>query len=291
MRKYMKYEIKGSYKFILGIIAIVLICSTVIQLNISKQVKFDMMNVGNEITGFGAFMLVISILVIFGAFLTAFFQIIGSFRKELYEDRGYLTFTLPLTGNKILGAKLIVAAIWFTVLGAAIVLYNLLLSTVLFGPQWSDIISFIKEPIKMIRQGIISVGMISGLSSIMTLILIYFSMALGRVSVRNKKVGGLWFVIFIILNSLSGYFTFTVSKILPYFLSLDKFKIVHGYDLNFLSNLGSVASINNVAMGQMIVFGNNFDAYINIFGVLSMIIIGVGAFLTTGYLIEKKIDL
>lgn len=291
MRKYMKYEIKGSYKFILGIIAIVLICSTVIQLNISKQVKFDMMNVGNEITGFGAFMLVISILVIFGAFLTAFFQIIGSFRKELYEDRGYLTFTLPLTGNKILGAKLIVAAIWFTVLGAAIVLYNLLLSTVLFGPQWSDIISFIKEPIKMIRQGIISVGMISGLSSIMTLILIYFSMALGRVSVRNKKVGGLWFVIFIILNSLSGYFTFTVSKILPYFLSLDKFKIVHGYDLNFLSNLGSVASINNVAMGQMIVFGNNFDAYINIFGVLSMIIISVGAFLTTGYLIEKKIDL
>lgn len=291
MRKYIKYEIKGSYKFILGIIAIVLICSTIIQLNIFKQIKFDMLSLGKEITGFGAFMLIISILVIFGAFLTAFFHIIGSFRKELYEDRGYLTFTLPLTGNKILGAKLIVACIWFTALGASIVLYNLLLSMVLYGSQWADIINFIREPIKMIIPSILSIGIVSGLSSIMTLILIYFSMALSRVSVKNKRIGGLWFIIFIILNSLSSYFTLTTSKILPYFLSIDKFKIVHGYDLNFLSLFGTPASFNNIAMEQIIVFGNNFDAYINIFGVLSIIIIGVGAFLTTGYLIEKKIDI
>lgn len=282
MRKYMKYEIKGSYKFILGIIAIVLICSTVIQLNIFTQVKVNTIRPNNNMTGFTAF---IALLVIFGAFLTAFFQIIGSFRKELYEDRGYLTFTLPLTGNKILGAKLIVALIWFTALGASIALYNLLLSKILFGPQWSELIGYIREPIKMVRQGIISIGLVSGLSAIMTLILIYFSMALGRVSVGNRKIGGLWFVIFIILNSLSGYFTFTTSKMIPYFLSLDRFRILHSYELNFLPNLG------NVAMGQVIVFGNNYDAYINIFGVLSMIIIGVGAFLTTGYLIEKKIDL
>lgn len=285
MRKYMKYEIKGSYKFILGIIAIVLIASTIIQLNISKQIKFEMMGSENEITGFGAFMLVISMLVIFGAFLTAFFQIIGSFRKELYEDRGYLTFTLPLTGNKIVGAKLIVAIIWFTALGASIVLYNLILAMILYGPQWSEFVNFIKQAIRTVNSGVLSIGIVSGLSAIMTLILIYFSMALSRVSVRNKKIGGLWFIIFIILNSLSSYLMYSISKAIPYFLSLDSFKILHYYELNFLPNLG------NVAMGQVIVFGNNFDAYINIFGVLSLIVISVGAFLTTGYLIEKKIDI
>ncbi len=285
MRKYMKYEIKGSYKFILGIIALVLIASTIIQFNISKQIKFEVMGSENEITGFGAFMLVISMLVIFGAFLTAFFQIIGSFRKELYEDRGYLTFTLPLTGNKIVGAKLIVAIIWFTALGASIFLYNLILAMILYGPQWSEFVNFIKQAIRTVNSGVLSVGIVSGLSAIMTLILIYFSMALSRVSVRNKKIGGLWFIIFIILNSLSSYLMYSISKGLPYFLSLDSFKIFHSYELNFLPNFG------NVTMGQVIVFGNNFDAYINIFGILSLIVISVGAFLTTGYLIEKKIDL
>lgn len=285
MRKYMKYEIKGSYKFILGIIAIVLMASTIIQLKLSKQLNFEIMNTGNEITGFDALMLIISILVIFGAFLTAFFQIIGSFKKELYEDRGYLTFTLPLTGNKILGAKLIVAIIWFTVLGVSIVLYNLLLSAIIFGAQWTEIIEFMIEPIKMVMQGIISVGIIFGLSAIMTLILIYFSMALGRVSVRNRKIGGLWFIIFIILNTILNYFVFSVGKAIPYFLSLDNFKILHGYELNFLSNTG------NMATEQIIAFGNNYDAYINIFGLLSMIAVCVVAFLSTGYLIEKKIDI
>lgn len=285
MRKYMKYEIKGSYKFILGIIAIVLIASTIIQLKLSKQLNFEIMNTGNGATGFDALMLIISILVIFGAFLTAFFQIIGSFKKELYEDRGYLTFTLPLTGNKILGAKLIVAIIWFTVLGVSIVLYNLLLSAIIFGSQWTQIIDFMIEPIKMVMQGIISVGIIFGLSAIMTLILIYFSMALGRVSVRNRKIGGLWFIIFIILNAILNYFVFSVGKAIPYFLSLDNFKILHGYELNFLSNTG------NMATEQIIAFGNNFDAYINIFGLLSMIAVCVVAFLSTGYLIEKKIDI
>lgn len=285
MRKYMKYEIKGSYKFILGIIAIVLIASTIIQLKLSKQLNFEIMNTGNGATGFDALMLIISILVIFGAFLTAFFQIIGSFKKELYEDRGYLTFTLPLTGNKILGAKLIVAIIWFTVLGVSIVLYNLLLSAIIFGSQWTQIIDFMIEPIKMVMQGIISVGIIFGLSAIMTLILIYFSMALGRVSVRNRKIGGLWFIIFIILNAILNYFVFSVGKAIPYFLSLDNFKILHAYELNFLSNTG------NMATEQIIAFGNNFDAYINIFGLLSMIAVCVVAFLSTGYLIEKKIDI
>ena len=39
MRKFMKYEIKGSYKFVLGIIAVLLVASTIIQYNIYREIN------------------------------------------------------------------------------------------------------------------------------------------------------------------------------------------------------------------------------------------------------------
>lgn len=283
MRKYIKYEIKGSYKFILGILAIVIIASTIIQGNISEHIKLGTMNSLNNMEGFRGFMLIVPMLVIFGAFLTAFFHIVGSFRKELYEDRGYLTFTLPLTGNQILGGKLIVAMLWFVILGATIILYNLILALILFDGSWVEIA---KEFFHVLNTGVISVGLVMGLTSIMTLILIYFSIALSRVSIRNKKIGGIWFIVFLILNALAGYLILKVSGAVPYFLNLNGFKVLHYYELNTVSAFGR-------SMGDLIIFGgnNDVDAYINIVGALSHIVIGIVAFLGTGYLIEKKIDL
>lgn len=283
MKKFMKYEIKGTYKFILGIIAILIIASTIIQLNISKEIKFASGPLGstNGINGFQILLIITSILVIFGAFLIAFFYIIGSFKKELYEDRGYLTFTLPLTGNQILGAKLIVALLWFTALGISIVLYNFVLAMIIFGSNWMDIG---KELFKMVNSGMLSLGIVSGLSSILTLILIYFSIALSRVSFKNKKIGGLWFVIFLILNALSAYLVLQISELIPYFLNLKTFKILHYYEIGILPN------VNN-GIGNIMILGNNYEAYINIIGNLSQLAMSVGAFLATGYLIEKKVDI
>lgn len=283
MGKYIKYEIKGSYKFILGILAIVLIASSIIQFSISGNIENQLPMSSSSISGFTAFMIGLSILVIFGGFLTAFIYIIGSFRKELYEDRGYLTFTLPLTGNQILGGKFIVAILWHVVLGISIAAYNILLAIILFGSYWSDIVIDIFH---LVDYGVLSFGIVSILSAIMTLILIYFSIALSRVSIRNKKVGSLWFIIFLILNALAGYFVFKSSTLIPYFLNLDSFKILHFSQLN-LDITGSF----NSGIGDMIIFGNNYQAYINISGILSHVLISVLAFLATGYLIEKKIDL
>lgn len=283
MRKYMKYEIKGSYKFILGIIAILIIASTLIQANLKSTITnfVDPMNMGMSMGTFKGLMVGVSVLVIFGAFLVAFFHIIGLFRKELYEDRGYLTFTLPLTGNQIVGSKLIVAILWFTVLGVSILTYNIILGLILFGGSWVELA---KEIFTMANAGIFSLGIVSILGSILTLLLIYFSIALSRVSIKNKKIGGIWFIVFIILNALSGYVTLKISSAIPYYLSLDGFKILHYYELNVLP--GMADGINNI-----IILGNNYGAYINIVGTLSNIVMSIAAFLGTGYLIEKKIDL
>lgn len=285
MKKFMKYEIKSSYKFILGILVILLIASTIIQLSISKEVKQGLIlfgvNTGKEVGIFGILMVVVSVLTVFGGFITAFFYIIGLFKKELYEERGYLTFTLPLTGNQILGAKLIVAIIWFASLGLGLFLYNLLFAIILYGSSWLE---FAKQVFTLVDAGAFSFIILSVISSISTLILIYFAMALSRVTIKNKKIGGLWFVIFIVLNIGINIFVLKTAKMIPYFLSLRTFKIFH------YQELGNLIDITNSG-ANTILFGQDFEAYLNIFGNLTQIGIAILAFFTTGYLIEKKIDL
>lgn len=100
----MKYEIKGTYKILLGILALVLILITGIYMYSRDSSNF---------LNFGAIFMTLSVLVLFGTSLATFLYIVSSFKNELYEDRGYLTFTLPLTGNQIVGAKLLVAMFWF----------------------------------------------------------------------------------------------------------------------------------------------------------------------------------
>ncbi|MGN9163819.1 hypothetical protein ACTNDY_00845 [Tissierellaceae bacterium HCP3S3_D8] len=278
MRKFMKYEFKGTYKFILGILAIVILASTIIQLNIANEIKSVSYN--NSFS-FMRFMFMVSMFVIFGAFLTAFFYIVGSFRKELYEDRGYLTFTLPLTGNQILGAKLIVSLIWFVVLGIGTVIYNLILAMILFGGNWLEIF---KEIFSIINRGVISMGIVGVISAILTLILIYLSMALSKVTIKNKKIGGLWFVLFLIINSLAGYIIFKIGGALPYYIDITNFKLLGIRELNALQ-------FTNNGLVEMMLFGNNYEVYLNITGLLSEILICIGAFMATGYIIEKRIDL
>jgi len=264
MGKYMKYEIKGTYKVILGILAIVLIATTVLYNYTTK----------NE----SSLIIALASLLIFGTFLSAFLYIVGSFRKELYEDRGYLTFTLPLTGNQILGAKLIVAFMWFLILGAITVSYNILMLAKTSG----ETINF-KELLSLISSSeIISFAIMILISGISTLILIYFSMALSRVTLRNRKIGGMWFIIFLILSTFIAWIQMKIVNISPYYINLKDWSIVN-------SNISSLfqIEIDNASL----MFSTEDYFYINIAGFITNIIIGIILFLGTGHIIEKKIDL
>lgn len=288
MRKYMKYEVKGNYRFILGILAIIIIASTIIQANILKEVNKDYTNMQGQFT-FMDFLLIVAVFVMFGAFLVAFFRIIGSFRNELYDDRGYLTFTLPLTGNQILGAKLVVAVLWIVVLALVMILYNLLLAIILFDIDWS----MLKEALEYFLMGkehfgifirIISIHLLlGGISLFGTLILIFFSMALGKVSIKNKKIGGLWFIIFIIISVAASYLTVVAGNLLPLFLDLESFKFI-SMSTPWLNSSYGIAY--NVVDGAV-----SFLTHISLTRVLMEILIYTAAFISTGYLIEKKIDL
>lgn len=259
MLKFMKYEIKGTYKFIMMLVLAVLGASTGLQLSALNAMK------GN-LEGFPVLLPGVLGLVIFGAFVTAFFYIVSSFRKELYEDRGYLTFSLPLTGRQIVGTKLLIALMWSVVIGLSMIIFNLTLGSILFGTRW---IEGFRELIKNIPANIeLTIGFSMFLSSTISLLLIYFSITLSKVSIKNKKIGGLWFILFLVLSAIVSYLTTKVAGLFPYYLDIDKFKIVKG-----------------------VMFGDPLSVGYNISAMVFSLIVAIATFFGTSYLIDKKVEI
>ncbi|MFY9214124.1 MAG: hypothetical protein ACOXZT_07290 [Tissierellaceae bacterium] len=286
MLKFIKYEIKGNYRFILGILALVLIASSIIQAVIFRDVRSGDITFSGGL--FEGMISLVSILVLFGAALVAFINIVGSFKKELYEDRGYLTFTLPLSGHQILGAKLIVAFLWYTILNVVTGLYNLILATTIFKIEWSTLIDLLGryggEGIVTILYRVFILSMISGIIMILyTLIFIYFSMTIGKISFRNVKIGGLWFIIFLVTFSLSNVVIGKLGNAFPIYLNMESLR---------LSNL-DLGMTNPVYYGSMSFFLKDMGNYININLIPDFlnIVFGCLVFLATGYLLDRKIDL
>ncbi|MCR2044650.1 hypothetical protein [Anaerosalibacter massiliensis] len=277
MVKYIKYEIKGTYKVILGIIAVVLIISTVL---------YNYMDKGKTSFMLGSFMLM------FGAFLVTFLYIVNSFKKELYEDRGYLTFTLPLTGKQIVGAKMIVALMWFILLGIIGTLYiffmimkmtkpGVVLGEVVMEFSSLNSIGFLRE--------ILIIFISNFIIWIMTLTLVYFSMTLSRVTFRSRKIGGMWFIIFLVLNIIVGYIGVKIVQVFPYYLDLTTFKLVNQ---SIVERYLEFSSFEYMSFnGSSMIMSGGGKSFINIASTIYMIIITIFAFLSTGYILENKVDL
>lgn len=279
MLKYAKYEIKETYRYILGVLALVLILTTAL------YVYFNRVDDTGEMSALGGMFTALSVLILFGTALATFLYIVGSFRKELYEDRGYLTFTLPLTGNQIVGSKLMVASLWFIVLGVAIGLYNIIM-ILMFVPIDidADILEIFTRLFDITSIRNILFFVLSFILNIVNmLVIIYFSMAISRVTFKNKRIGSLWFIIFLVLSALIGFGTVKVAELLPYYIDLNTFKI------GSMDKLGQFyLELNN---SNLILSANTGFLITNIAGLLFIIAVTVLLFLGTGYLIDRKIDL
>jgi len=269
----MKYEIKGSYKYIVGILALVLILITGLYAYESDV---------NQTTGGGILFMGLSIMILFGTALATFLFIVGSFRKELYDDRGYLTFTLPLTGNQIVGSKLIVALLWFFILGIVIGLYNIIMamSFSAFELNVSELFAMIIRDFSLMEVAYALV--VTVFSGVNMLILIYFSMALSKVTFRNKKIGNLWFVIFLVLSGILTYGQFVLGELLPFYIDLNTFKVgtMEMFNSQFTVEANEALMTMNLKLPPA-----------NIAASIYSLVTTVALFLGTGYLIEKKIDL
>ena len=283
MGKFLKYELKGSYKFILGALALLLFLNTGNFLYI-KKVAF-----GGNISGLGGTFLGISFLVIFGIMIGTFLYIINQLRRDLYEDRGYLTFTLPLNGRQIVASKVIGALIWFIVIGVGFVLTNIIAGFIIMPKElWSDLIRELSQlniKISSLPWKFIIFNLISGLfNGLVILLTIYFSMALSRVSIGNRKFKGIWFFVFILLAIAIGYLQYKAIELVPYYIDFNNFGI---RTINEILNGIPTGMVN---MNTVFTTIDN-HIFVNLGSMLLNIVIFVSMFLGTSAIIEKRIDL
>lgn len=263
MGKLLKYEFKGNYKSFLGLFAITALLNILI---------FTRINIWKN-----AAIIALFSLVAVAAFVVVFVFVVSSFKNEMYEDRGYLTFTLPIGGKKIVASKLISGIIWFTGLGIMVSIFT----RILIGFIGPEVVNQINLYVN--TKAAFLVGALFGIINlIMLLLMIYFSITITRVALRKKKMSGfLGFIAFIVLNIVIFYIEYRLMRLFPEALS---------FSTDFLQNTnvnGSLMTINNESMMSI----SNGSININIAAFIYNIIVYIGLFLSTGYLIDNRIDI
>ena len=252
MFKLIKYELRSTYLTIIGI------CISVIIANLFLMTKKDT---------WGTDMIIgLSMCLIIGSIIVIFISSLKIMSKYLHGDSGYLLFTLPQSGKSIIASRLITAFIQISIIA-----FVSLLMFYLTIPEEIDL-SFLKAlKLKIILFSISQYiwGIAYSLTSI------YLCMVIGKVALKGKKLGKIGsFVIFIILTVAIGWLGLKLIDLFPQTLNLSNFSITSNFNI-----LNSGFSLEGG------------DLHINIASTIFDIITFVGFFLTTTYLIDKKLDL
>ncbi len=251
MFKLIKYELRSTFLTILAI------CISVIIANLFLMTKRDSWDVAA--TG-------LSVFLIIGAIIVIFISSLKIMSKYLHGDEGYLLFTLPQSGMSIITSRLLTALIQISiVIFVSIFMFNFTVSDKTFFNLFKDF-NFIDVFYSIIVY-------IWGVFSSLTFI--YFCMIIGKVALKSKKLGKIGsFIIFIILSIALSWLSTKISSIFPQTLNL--------YGSSFENSFKSSTSNFSIS-------GGAFNP--NIASTLFDIITFVGFFLSSSYLIDKKLDL
>lgn len=260
MEKLIKYELKGIYKEIVILIGIIVIGNLLILTR--HNVWPDQV------------IATFSLLLWFGTSIAVFIWNIAIFGRDLYGDTGYLLFSLPVKGYKIVAAKLITSFIQLAVINIVAIIFIYI--NVMSAQGAPQAISFLKENI---NPGFIALSLVGSIFEyIYILIMVYFSISISKVAIKNRKLGAFGtFVVFIVISLVTGKITDLLVDLFPQTLNV-----------NILSPAGMLnvgnTSINSVNLSAS---PASFPISIIVFSVL-MFIVFFGA---SSYLIENKIDM
>ncbi|MDO5725125.1 MAG: hypothetical protein Q4P29_02360 [Tissierellia bacterium] len=199
MFKLLKYEHKGSRKFmtiLIAVFAIALFFTMLMARNMLNNVEYKATNFNATITLLGA-------VIITGTLVTFLFYMLSILRRDLYQDTGYLTFSLPLNGFQIIGAKLLNIVIWailFAVFGICIFI---LFGTFMYDGFWQTFVDGLNHIISQVHIKNIILYAILSTSNLFNLYLSFaLAMILGKALFKNGKMSWLWILIFFLIQYL-----------------------------------------------------------------------------------------
>lgn len=193
---------------------------------------------------------------IFAVCVMAFVVMIQRFYNNLLGSEGYMMFTLPVSVDELVWAKLIVSFVWFLATAVACALAMTVLMVV------SASFAFTGEELRYVTQGVqyvlnnVGVGNIIGyilefaaalfLASVSTCLHFYLAMAIGQCFANRR---GMWsvlafFAIAIVVSVLSGFVLAVVNKtgIDP----MDTGNMLTAAHIVFLCNIVSSAALSAI---------------------------------------------
>lgn len=192
--KLIKQEFRATSRVMLPLVAAVLVLAglagySAIMLN--GEVDYKFLDVLFLIILIGFF------LSIFGICAVCFIMMIQRFYKNLLGQEGYLMFTLPVSVDALVWAKLIVSCVWFVVTGVAVILAMMLMGVVsaafAFDAQTiSRLWGGFADLVKLIGGGhiagyVIELIVMFFVASCTTCLQFYLAMAIGQ-CFANRKV-------------------------------------------------------------------------------------------------------
>ncbi len=132
MLKFIKYDIKGSLKTLLGFLFGGIIASIIFQFTLNTRILEYRMRTSTAyylkdvIVGAGILIAIVTVI----SFIV---YAINSFNKEINSDKGYLTFQTPEKMWKMVASKLIVMGTWSFIYLIVGIYFNILLSIIIEG--------------------------------------------------------------------------------------------------------------------------------------------------------------
>lgn len=257
----LKYEVKKDYKYYLGMYIIILLINIAVW--IFGRNSLD-----------GDFVLVVVSLTSIVAYITTFTSVIKSYRNDLHENTGYLLFTVPRTGNQILGSKLIVGMMWLIVTTIATISLSSICAIIRYGMPAVPKLNISWDVIaKLIGYGGCTIIFILFMTAYL-LLMIYFSITISKITLRNRKGGGAFgFLVFILLSILLGVVSSWIIRIFPQYIYF--------------------GGGNGIAIHQGAGFNIDFDgsSKMNIAEFIFSICSFIGLFMGAGWMLENKVDM
>ena len=192
-----KYELRGKLLTIFGI------CITVIMGNLFLMTKISSWEIGAP---------VLSTFLGVGALVLICISSLTLMSDYLYDDQGYLLFTLPQSGVSIMTSRLIAAVIQISI----VTMVSLLMFCLL---DQGRLLNAILQQVEIHE---IFYSILMHLWTIVSaLTFIYFCMVVGKIALKGKKLGKIGsFIIFFLLSIVKAGLTIVISNSFPQIVEL-----------------------------------------------------------------------
>ena len=218
-------------------------------------------------------LITVYVIVLVGtAFLSVFF-LVKRYYSNMFGDEGYLTHTLPVTGNQLLNSKLICSFTWIlSLIPVALLSFLLLFAGTDIYFDVSDAMAILMEEARIMSISGFSVGLLVAeliacvlIGYISALLSYYLAITLGQHFMGDHRLLGsiiFYFVLSIISSAISSVFTNIVEQTI--------------YENIMVSAAAALFQAVTIILG---------------IGIVINLILIVVYYLITNYLLTKKLNL